>query len=132
MVFTVEKSVWPPEEAGASWEESLTGRNLSGQLNAGSLTGAFGRSTRRVAEILLRHGLAHVVASDGHPPVTRPCRLDQAFAIASRTLGLKAALRAVRDIPCAMVRAEAVRLEAPERYTPRPWFLFGRVGRVGV
>lgn len=99
-----------------------------GQLNAGSLSGAFGRSTRRVAEILLRHGLAHVIASDGHSPVTRPCRLDQAFAIASRTLGLKAALRAVRDIPCAMVRAEAVRLEDPERYTPRRWFLFGRMG----
>lgn len=23
MVFTIEKSVWPPEEAGASWKESL-------------------------------------------------------------------------------------------------------------
>lgn len=99
-----------------------------GQLNAGSLTGVFGKPTRRVADILLRHGLAHVIASDGHSPTARPCRLDQAFAIASRTLGRKAALRAVRDIPYAMVRGDGVRLEDPERYTPRRWFLFGRMG----
>jgi protein-tyrosine phosphatase len=37
------------------------------QLNADSLLGSpFGRGTKRLARGLLRHGLAHVIASDGH------------------------------------------------------------------
>lgn len=99
-----------------------------GQVNAGSLVGTFGRSTRRVAEILLRHRLAHVVASDGHSPTARPCRLDQAFHAASRIMGRDAALRAVRDIPGAIARGETIRLEDPERYVSRRWFVFGRMG----
>lgn len=99
-----------------------------GQVNAGSLTGAFGRSIRNVAEILLRHRLAHVIASDGHSPADRPCRLDEAFAVASRILGREGALRAVRDIPHAIVHGEGVRSEDPERYIPRRWLLFGRMG----
>jgi len=96
-----------------------------GQVNAGSLTGAFGRSVRQAAETLLRHGLAHVIASDGHSPEDRPCRLDLAFAAASRLVGREAALRAVRDIPRAVVRAETVQLESPEKFVRRKWFLFG-------
>ncbi|MGE5572168.1 MAG: tyrosine-protein phosphatase [Bacteroidota bacterium] len=99
-----------------------------GQVNAGSLTGAFGRSTRRVAEALLRYRLAHVIASDGHSPTSRPCRLDQAFHTALQVMGRDAALRAVRDIPGAIVRGETVRLEDPERHVSRRWFMFWSAG----
>jgi protein-tyrosine phosphatase len=99
-----------------------------GQVNAGSLTGAFGRSIGKVAKILLGHGLAHVVASDGHSPTgARPCRLDQAFAVVSRLLGREGATRAAKDVPQAMVLGESVRLETPERYSARRWFVFGVV-----
>ncbi|MGE5593407.1 MAG: tyrosine-protein phosphatase [Betaproteobacteria bacterium] len=99
-----------------------------GQVNAGSLAGAFGKSVRQVAETLLRHGLAHVIASDGHSPEDRPCRLDLAFAAASRLVGREAALRAVRDVPHAIVHAETVQIEDPEEYVRRKWFLFGETG----
>lgn len=36
------------------------------QMNKGSLTGAFGRSVQKTAMELLRRGLYHVVATDGH------------------------------------------------------------------
>lgn len=106
---------------------SLVRAGAIGQLDAGSLAGELGRATRRAAEALLRHGLAHVIASDGHSPSFRPCRLDRAFAAAARLVGDSSALCALRDLPRAIVRGEAVRLEDPEKYAPRRWFLFGRM-----
>lgn len=96
-----------------------------GQINAGSLVGELGRNTQRAAEILLAQGLAQVIASDGHSPTSRSCRLDKAFAAASRVVGEGAALRAVRDVPRAIAFGEHVVLEEPEKYAPKRRFFFG-------
>lgn len=104
---------------------SLVKAGAIGQVNAGSLMGELGRDTQRASEILLCHGLAHVVASDGHSPASRPCRLDTAFEVASRLVGEEAALRAVREVPHAIVCGRDAVLEEPEEYAPKRRFFFG-------
>ena len=39
------------------------------QITAGSLLGDFGRPAQRLAELLVRDGSAHFVASDTHRPI---------------------------------------------------------------
>jgi len=65
----------------------VVGRGVLGQLTAGSLVGEFGPDTKKSAEILLRRGLVHVIASDAH-------RARQARSTDIRP-GLKAAIKIV-------------------------------------
>lgn len=56
------------------------------QITAGSLTGAFGSSPRRIAEYAIEHRLAHFIASDAHDTARRPFGLGDAFeAVVSLT-----------------------------------------------
>jgi protein-tyrosine phosphatase len=50
------------------------------QITAGSMTGGFGPTVRRLTAALLRDGLVHVVASDAHDAVKRPPGLSAGFA----------------------------------------------------
>ncbi|MFM7034256.1 MAG: tyrosine-protein phosphatase [Planctomycetia bacterium] len=50
------------------------------QITAGSLTGAFGSSPRRIAEYAIKHRVAHFIASDAHDTTRRPFGLSDAFA----------------------------------------------------
>lgn len=50
------------------------------QITAGSLTGAFGSSSQRIAEYSIKHRLAHFIASDAHDITRRPVGLSDAFA----------------------------------------------------
>lgn len=66
--------------------KELIGHGVFFQLNAGSLTGAFGRMARDCAEFLVEENLVHFLGSDAHS-------------------GLPAALSAVgADISCALER----------------------------
>ncbi len=49
------------------------------QVTAQSFLGRFGSEARRFSEELMRRGLIHIVASDGHDPEDRPPRLDHAY-----------------------------------------------------
>ena len=49
------------------------------QVTAGSLLGAFGAASQRLAEEMVCRGQAHFVASDGHGTKTRRPRLHAAF-----------------------------------------------------
>lgn len=49
----------------------LIAAGMVGQVTAGALVGRFGRTVQADAKDLLRNGLAHVVASDGHSAVRR-------------------------------------------------------------
>lgn len=50
------------------------------QITAGSLLGAFGGSARKVAELCVRQGLVHFIASDAHDTSRRPFGLGPAHA----------------------------------------------------
>ena len=49
----------------------LVDMGVLGQLTAGSLDGSYGDAAREASNELLRRGLAHVIASDGHGARTR-------------------------------------------------------------
>ena len=74
------------------------------QITAGSLAGYLGKTVRDVSEELLRSGLAHVIASDGHAAKgDRAPLLSLGVELASRVVGERAARRMVEDIPKAIV-----------------------------
>jgi protein-tyrosine phosphatase len=49
------------------------------QLNAGSFLGMHGIGVKQMAELMLSHGLCHVVASDSHGRPTRKLFIDKAI-----------------------------------------------------
>jgi protein-tyrosine phosphatase len=81
------------------------------QLNADSLLGAGGgRGRKRLAQSLLRDGLTHVIASDGHRasswrPVTR---LDEAVKAAAELVGPERARWMAQAAPAAILAGEAL------------------------
>jgi len=102
-------------------------RGMLAQITAGSLTGLFGSKTREVAELLVTHRAAHVIASDAHSIRGRVPRLSEAARRAVELVGHEAAEAMVRGTPMAILRNEVVDLSAPEPLeTRRSWFSFGR------
>ena len=82
----------------------LVGRGALAQVTAGSLVGAFGETVREVSEDLLRRGLVHVIASDGHAAHgDRAPLLSAGVYAAARVVGMPAARRMVEDIPLAII-----------------------------
>ena len=73
------------------------------QITAGSLTGDLGPDAQRSAEELLRLGLAHVIASDGHAPSgARAPMLTRGVAAAAAIVGDEEARRMVDAVPRAL------------------------------
>jgi protein-tyrosine phosphatase len=75
------------------------------QVTAGSLAGAFGRSSRNAARALVASGLVHVLASDAHSPDARDAGLA-AGVEALEDAGLAAYL--TEETPAAIVAGEEV------------------------
>lgn len=50
------------------------------QLNKGTILGKMGRDSERTAEFILRHGLAHVVASDAHSASYRTPHMKEIYS----------------------------------------------------
>ncbi|MCX6639015.1 MAG: hypothetical protein NTW14_00825 [bacterium] len=69
------------------------------QMNAGSITGHFGRTVKKMAQNLLKRGWVHVIASDAHGLVHRGPDLQEALEIASDEIGVAAARRLVMENP---------------------------------
>ena len=75
------------------------------QVTAGSLTGAYGETVQGVSEELLRRGLAHILASDGHAARgERAPLLSAGVEAAARLVGMPAARRMVEDLPRAIIQ----------------------------
>jgi len=83
------------------------------QLNAGSITGAFGRSVKRCSFKLLDHRLVHFVASDCHHPKSRPLMLSKAFRVVARRWGMEMAEILFRKNPLKAVNGEDPIVPAP-------------------
>ena len=49
------------------------------QITAGSLTGAFGRSPQKIAELCVEERLIHFIASDAHDTKHRPFGMQEAY-----------------------------------------------------
>lgn len=96
------------------------------QVTAQSLTGGFGRAARGFAFKLIRGGLVHFVASDGHDPVDRPPRLDEAFRLLCSRFGEPYARLLVEQFPRAVIEARPLDRGPAPRPPVRRWYQFWR------
>ncbi len=62
-------------------------RGALAQVNAGSLTGLYGRAAKQAALTFLRHGMVHFIASDAHDCWNRAFGLSESRGIAEREIG---------------------------------------------
>ena len=91
------------------------------QVSADSLTGENGSWARRTVITLLKHNLAHIIATDAHSSSRRAPRLSGAVEVASRLVGRENALKMVQDIPHAVLEG-GVFPETWEPMNPRRWW----------
>jgi protein-tyrosine phosphatase len=100
----------------------LVGQGMLVQINAMSLTGDNGDHPKRTAETLLRDGLAHFIASDGHSSNWRPPVLAEGLEAAARVLRTEPGELSwmVEEGPALVVEGKAVKPPrlAPSRRTP--------------
>ncbi len=92
--------------------DELVGMGVLCQVTAMSLTGEFGRPTKRCAEEMVRRRLAHVIASDAHWSRDRVPALAEAAECAAEILdSFEEAKRMVDDVPARILAGDPV--EAP-------------------
>ncbi|MDY0094562.1 MAG: CpsB/CapC family capsule biosynthesis tyrosine phosphatase [Candidatus Vecturithrix sp.] len=87
---------------------NLVRSGVLSQITAMSLTGEFGRRAQKCAKILLKHHLAHIIATDAHSVDGRPPLLSKAIEAASRIVGREEAMAMVTTIPLHILRGEPV------------------------
>lgn len=75
-----ERSAGVQERGGVERLARAVERGLLVQVTAGSLSGRFGRTSKRTARALLDAGAVHVIASDAHNVDRRPPRMREATA----------------------------------------------------
>jgi protein-tyrosine phosphatase len=80
------------------------------QLTAASLSGIQGRAARACAEMLLKKGYVHFIASDAHSDGTRLAAVKQALGIVEYMLGQEEAQQMSEARPCVVVQNEELRL----------------------
>jgi protein-tyrosine phosphatase len=84
------------------------------QLTAMSISGDFGGVVMGCAEMLLRHRLIHLIASDAHSPDSRPPLLSRAVETAAEIMGnYEDAERMVTDVPAAILSGDIVEVPEP-------------------
>lgn len=105
-------------------------RGMLSQITAGSILGHFGGRVQQFTHMLLRRGLAHIIASDTHfPDGPRSPRLPPGVEAAASIVGEERARAMVVDIPRAILKDEPVEVEPPlEGEQSRRWWQFWRGG----
>ena len=98
------------------------------QVTAQCLTDRFGKAAQASAWELLRRGLVHVVASDGHDTDHRPPRLDLAREILTREMGADAADLLLVTNPSAILAGQPAwgSASAAIKLRKKSWFAFWR------
>ncbi len=102
-----------PERIGEVQENpnriyDLLSSGVLSQITAMSLTGGFGRRAQKCAKLLLKHHLAHIIASDAHSATSRPPILSEGIRVASRIVGKEQAINMVTTIPQQIIRGETI------------------------
>jgi len=102
----------PERNALIIGKPALVGKMLEAgvliQINAGSLTGLFGSTVKKVAQNLLKKGWVHVIASDAHESFNRGPDLRKAMSEAAQIIGAAAASRLVADNPRLIVEGKSL------------------------
>lgn len=95
----------------------LIARGVLMQITAGALAGAQGERLQAISELLLTHGMAHILASDAHRLPRRPPALADAAARAGELLGPEAAALTTTT-PAAILADQPLRLPPPRPVDP--------------
>ena len=91
------------------------------QLSAGSIRGEFGPTIGEFSRELLRRGLAHVIASDGHNRADRRPLLSRAVTLAANLIGAERAEAMVTTTPAAIIAGIRPQIPvAEDRLLSRP------------
>ncbi len=89
--------------------QSLIRQGAMMQINAGSLSGYYGKLPRKTAELLLKQNLVHFMASDAHNPSHCSIAvLPQAFNKVSALVGKRKAEELVRHNPRQILKGEKI------------------------
>ena len=84
------------------------------QVNTTSIIGGFGEETMACAHQLLKHRLAHIIASDAHSARYRPPVLSIAVDIAAQIMDSKTeALAMVKDLPSRIIAGDHIEISPP-------------------
>ena len=84
--------------------KALIEQGVLAQLTAGSLVGMQGKTARKCAEMLLKRGLIHCIASDAHGPGRRPPSILQGIQAAERIVGRVQVGQLIEAYPVAMLQ----------------------------
>ncbi|MBI3756324.1 MAG: hypothetical protein HY265_09205 [Deltaproteobacteria bacterium] len=87
------------------------------QITAMSITGEFGEDVQEFSLYLLKHNLAHIIATDAHSATYRPPLLSDAVRIASDVIGEAKAMDMVTSIPKSIVEGMPVSLPLSVEHT---------------
>jgi protein-tyrosine phosphatase len=102
--------------------QSMVDRGLYMQINARSLTHEGSGPVRRTAEILVKSGGAHFVASDAHNPSWRPALLREAFERVAELTDEANACRLFIDNPRAAIEGGTIDTSIPDLPDQEPWW----------
>lgn len=94
------------------------------QVTAQSFLGRFGRQAREFADLLVRRGLAHLVASDAHDAEDRPPDLSGAHDYLRRKYGEEVARRLLIDNPRRVLESAPIQAVEKPGTTGRKWYRF--------
>ena len=98
--------------------EKMTRSGALIQLNAGSITGDFGKKVQKVSEKLLEKDIVDFVASDTHNLNSRPIIvMAEAFRIIERLLGEQKAMKLFKENPQKVLQAENIQRKIPLKYS---------------
>jgi len=73
------------------------------QVTTKSLTGEFGRQTKKASRLFLENNLVHLIASDAHDADKRPPVLSKGVRAAAKVVGEEKAVAMVTEIPQAIL-----------------------------
>jgi protein-tyrosine phosphatase len=104
----------------------LIERGVLMQLTAGALTGAQGKQMQQLAELMVTHGLIHLLASDAHSASnSRSPQLAAARTHAAALIGEQAAQALVQRVPAALLAGRDPKILPPIPVNKkRRWFRF--------
>ncbi|MGQ9675590.1 MAG: tyrosine-protein phosphatase [Chloroflexota bacterium] len=91
----------------------LVQRGVLAQITAESLIGGQGPAIKGLTEIMLRHNLVHVIASDAHSVDFRPPVLKAAAERAAELIEPAKAWAMVTSVPQAIVEGRPIEVEEP-------------------
>jgi protein-tyrosine phosphatase len=83
-------------------------RGILIQMNAGSLTGMFGKRVKQIAFKMMDHQLVHFIASDCHDARNRPLKLSRAYKLVRQQWGEETADLLFKNNPYKAVIGEEI------------------------